>query len=487
MNTNSIWVDGINLGKSNKLNGDIDIDVLIIGGGITGISTAYHLIDSNLKVSLVDRGRIGMGITSRSTAKVTFLQEIIYSKLKKSFGADVSRKYYDSQKDAINIIKNIIDKNNIECDFCKSDSYLFTDDSSKIEDVKCEKDILKSFGERVYESSMLPNSNKIKYAISVSGTYVFHPLKYLYSLKEIILKNNIDIYEESKINSIEKKDDYYICKGDNFSVKTKKVILVLHYPYFLFPYLFPFKTTLEKSYIGVNKVNKYYSFNAINTSKPTKSIRYHKDKNKCFEINLVGSHNIAFKNNDKDNFNKLYEVCDDYKYMWSNIDIITNDKLPLIGKISDNMLIGTGYNTWGMTNGSLAGKILSDIVLEKNNKYIDLFNPKRGINASNIIKFPITIYSNMKSFIGSKINKDKSWYSDRVKFERVNGNSIGIYIDDKNRKHIVYNKCPHLGCSLEFNEVEKTWDCPCHGSRFNVDGKCINGPSNYNINYKDNL
>ena len=135
----------------------------------------------------------------------------------------------------------------------------------------------------------------------------------------------------------------------------------------------------------------------------------------------------------------------------------------------------------------MGGKILSDIVLEKNNKYIDLFNPKRGINSSNIIKFPVSMVSNMKSFIGSKINKNKSWYSDKVSFEKRNGKNIGIYVDDKNKEHVVYNKCPHLGCSLEFNEIEKTWDCPCHGSRFDIDGKCINGPSNYNINYKDNL
>jgi len=485
MNTNSIWINDITLGKSNKLNKDIDVDVLIIGGGITGISTAYHLMNSNLKVALVERDRIGMGITSRSTAKITYLQENIYSKLNKSFGYDVAKKYFDSQKDAIKILKNIVDTNNISCDLFESESYLFTDDKEKIKDVKLEKDILKRFGSKVYESSMLPNSNKIKYAISVSGTYVFHPLKYLYSLKKLLLKNKINIYENSKVDSIEKEDGYYICKVNNFFIKTKKVVLALHYPYFLFPYLFPFKTTLEKSYIGVNKVDKDFHFNAINTSKPTKSIRYHKDIDDVYEINLVGSHNIAFKNNDKNNFSLLEDKK--YLYLWSNIDIITNDYLPLIGKIDDNLLIGTGYNTWGMTNGSIAGKVLSDIILKKSNKYIDLFNPKRGINSSNIINFPVTLFSNMKSFVGSKINRNKSWYSNNVRFDTMNGKNVGIYVDDNNIKHIVYNKCPHLGCSLEFNEVEKTWDCPCHGSRFDLDGKCINGPSNYDISYKDNL
>ena len=149
------------------------------------------------------------------------------------------------------------------------------------------------------------------------------------------------------------------------------------------------------------------------------------------------------------------------------------------------MLIGTGYNTWGMTNGSLAGKILSDIILKKENKYINLFNPMRKINKGKIINFPLILGSNAYSFIKSKIYKNKKWYPNTVRFEKRNGKNIAIYIDENKKEHIVYNLCPHLKCSLNFNEIELTWDCPCHGSRFDIDGNCIEGPSNYNITYKE--
>ena len=485
MKKTSIWLDIKDQEKINKLNNDLDLDVLIIGGGITGLSTAYHLINSNLKVALVEKNKIGTGVTSKTTAKITYLQETIYTKLKNTFNEELSKKYLNSQIDAINIIKSIIEKNKIDCDFYKVDSYLFTNDQEKIKDVKDEKELLQKFNIKVLEETKLPNEDKINYGIKVSDTYVFHPIKYLYSLKKILINNNINIYEDSKIISIEKKDDYFICKTPNNLIKTKKVVLALHYPYFLFPYLFPMKTTLEKSYIGVREVEKFFEFSAINTSMPTKSIRYHKDKDTSYEIDLVASHNIAFKNNEKKNFNELNKVNDDYKYMWSNIDIITNDNLPFIGEINNNLLIGTGYNTWGMTNSTIAGKILSDIILNKENEYVDLFNPKRSINISKIINFPISMASNIKSFIGSKINKNKSWYSSNVTFKTIDGKKVGIYKDLDNKEHIVYNKCPHLGCSLEFNEIEKTWDCPCHGSRFNIDGRCIEGPSNYDIGYKD--
>ena len=175
------------------------------------------------------------------------------------------------------------------------------------------------------------------------------------------------------------------------------------------------------------------------------------------------------------------------QYVWSNHDIITNDYLPYIGCLKSgdtSLLMGTGYNTWGMTNGSLAGKILSDMILEQENKYIPLFDPHRRKNIESIKSIPINIYCSIKPFIQNKLFKKKSWYSKNIYFDKRNGKDVAIYKDENNKEHIVYNKCPHLKCSLIFNETEKTWDCPCHGSRFNIDGECIQGPSNYDIKFK---
>ena len=173
-----------------------------------------------------------------------------------------------------------------------------------------------------------------------------------------------------------------------------------------------------------------------------------------------------------------------YNYLWSNYDLITLDHLPLIGFIDKNMIIATGYNTWGNTNSVIASTIIKDLINHKANIYRDLFNPKRCFSKEKIINYPINIFSSAYSFISSKVNKNKSFYEDNPKFTKLNGKSVAIYKDEKSIEHIIYNKCPHLGCGLIFNEVEKTWDCPCHGSRFDLDGKCIMGPSNYDIGYK---
>lgn len=485
MKRKSIWLEGISSNTCPKLEHDIDVDVLIIGGGITGISTAYHLTSQNLSVCLVEKNKIAEGVTSRTTGKLTYLQENIYTKLKTYHGKEKAKLYLESQKKAIQLVKGIIKKENIECDLQKVHSYVFSNQNEK--KICNEKNLLHEFGISVRDTTALPTGENISYGFYVEDTYVFHPLKYAYSLKDICLHRGISIYENTKIISIDKEEEQYLCKTENHMIKAKYVVFAVHYPYFIIPFWMPLKAYIEKSYIEAFKVDKNYKFSAITISSPTISTRYHSDKNCHYQLYLTNSHNLCIKNNEKENFEQLLQtkkISPDY--IWSNKDIMTVDSIPYIGSINkeNTLLIGTGYNTWGMTNGSIAGKIISDIILQKQNPYIELFDPKRGINIGKLMNFPIILSSNVYSFAKSKIRKQKSWYPSSVRFEIRNGENLAIYVDENQKEHIVYNVCPHLKCGLIFNEVEKTWDCPCHGSRFDIDGNCIEGPSNYNITYK---
>ena len=483
MKHKSIWSDIKENSICESLNKDIEVDILIIGGGITGISTLYHLKDSNLKVCLVEKNIIGSGVSSKTTGKLTYLQENIYSKLKSYHGIDKAKLYLESQKDAINIVKEIVNKENIECNLEKVKSFVFTNNLES--NINEEINLLKDFNVDLKETDVLPDNTQVDKAYFVEDTYVFHPLKYLYSLKEKCIKDNISIFENTKIISINKENYTFICKTENNIVRAKNVIVASHYPYFFKKFFLPLKSHIEKSYIEAYKTEKDYKFSSINIDNPIISTRFYKDKY-VYKIYLTNSHNTAIKDNDINNFTEVLKNKNNPDYIWSNKDIITLDMLPYIGSLNNenSFLIGTGYNTWGMTNGSLAGKLLSDIVLKKENKYIELFNPRRKLNKGKIINFPIALGSTAYSFIKSKVIKNKKWYSNRVKFEKRNGKNVAIYIDENNKEHIVYNICPHLKCSLLFNEIERTWDCPCHGSRFDIDGKSIEGPSNYDITYK---
>lgn len=480
MNNKSIWDNFFDDSIFKPINKNIETDVAIIGGGITGLSIAYFLKSSNLDVCLFERNKIGAGITSKTTAKITYLEEGLISKIKNIYNKKVAYDYYSSQKHAINLLENIINENKIECDFKKVYSYYFATNQKDIQKIKEEETLIKSFNEDVRVVHNLPDGLKILYGITVPNTYIFNPIKYLNSIKNII-KNKINIYENSKVTKFDKIEDFYILKVNNFTVKAKYVVVSSHYPYFLFPYLMPLKCSLEKSYIGVFKTKEESNFSAISESNPVLSVRYLECNKDKYKLILTGSHNIINNLNEENNFKEICKKEPDY--IWSNIDIMTKDSMPYIGSISKNLFIATGYNTWGMTNGTLAGEIISDKILKRENEYAKLFNPKRHNNLNTIIKYPLYAIFSSYALINSKINKNKSWYKN-VTFKKINGINVGIYKDELGKNHIVKTNCPHLGCTLIFNSIEKTWDCPCHASRFDIDGNVISGPSNYDISFK---
>ena len=484
MQNKSIWLDNYKDNNVKELEKDLTLDILIIGGGITGISTLYNLRKSKLKIALVEKDLIGHSTTGHTTGKINYLQELIYYDLEKKYNLDVVKLYLESQLTAIKEIVNTIKKEKIDCNLEKVTSYVYTNKQEDIDKLKREKEILESFNIKVNESQNINLPLNSLYAISVLDTYVFHPLKYLKSLKDICVHNNKEIYEKTNIINITKENDYYICNTLKYKIKTKKIILASHYPSFLIPYLFPIKTSIEKSYMTASLSN-HLKDTYITSSLPTTSIRFYEDK-KSYLIYLSSSSKICNNLDEKSNFSKAIKETNKLnlkpEYLWKNDDILTVDKLPYIGYIKNNdntLLIGTGYNTWGMTNGTLAGLLLSDLINNKENKYVSLCSPLR-ISLTDTGSILANMYFSAKGYIQNKIVKNKNWYPGFIKIE----NGIATYNDGKNI-YKVYNKCPHMGCSLIFNEVNQTWDCPCHASRFDLEGNCIKGPSNYNISYKN--
>ena len=236
MKYKSIWLDN-DLNKNiHKLDKDISLDVLIIGGGLTGLNTLYQLKDTNLNVALVDSSLVGSGVSGHSTGKITYLQELIYQDLTKTYNKNVAKKYYQSQITGLNNLVKTIQKEKIKCDLDKVDSYVFTTNKDEIKNIRTEKEILESFNVKVEERfGNIENLNST-YSIKVSDTYVFHPVKYLYALKNICLKAKKEIYENTKIINIEKSDNEYICKTDKYTITAKKVVFAGHYPFFTIPF-----------------------------------------------------------------------------------------------------------------------------------------------------------------------------------------------------------------------------------------------------------
>lgn len=440
----SIWKDFSKNVFFPKLNRDVDTDVLIIGGGITGVSLFYHLRNSKYKVILTEQSKIGFSVTGNSTGKLNFLQNDLINKIRDNFGDKNASLYLKSQKQAISMIVDTISKEKIECDLKRVKSYLYTNKSIEIDKIKNLEKFLNKNGIETFKGKS--GLVKSKYSMYVEDTYMFNPIKFVQSL----VFNFNGIYEKTVIKKIEKVSGGYKCYTDSNIIKAKYVMICSHYPYFNFPFLFPLKGSLEKSYLSASKCG-IKDISLISYSNPFISLRTYND----YLVYLSNSMSLSKCVYDKKNFDELLKKVSDLNlkpdYLWSNIDIMTNDGLPYIGRLKDNMFIATGYNTWGLTNGFLAGKILSDMLLNVDNEYVDLFNPNR-INVKKCLNSFTDIFKNLEGYVNGMLSKKNS-----------------------------HMKCPHMGCGLIYNEIEKTFDCPCHGSRFDHDGKCISGPANRNL------
>ena len=478
----SLWGKDLNQTRLPSLEGEKKIDILIIGGGIAGLTTLYYLKDYP-NACLVDASLIGEGVTKNTTGKLTFLQNTIYSDLAKNIDYDTAVSYLESQKLAIELVKEIIEKEKIDCHLEKVKSFVFTNKEKEIKKLQEESAFLTSQGIEVNNED-LPLNIPYLSSISVKDTYVFHPIFYLNHLKNL-LKDKI--YEYTKITKIKQKRGKYICYGEGVKITASKVVVACHYPFFLLPFCLPLKSHIEKSYIIARKVEKNPKFSAINVTNPSISVRFYEDESGSYEICLSSSHKTSKNQDDVKNFKNVKRIFnikeEDVVAFWSNVDIITDDKLLFIGKLKKNFYVACGFNTWGMTNGILSGFILNKAIRGEKMPYEDLFLPHRS-NFYQTKNFFHNLFGSTVYFIGSK-RRNIDWYKENLVFTKRNGKPIAIYTDKEGKKHTVCTTCPHMGCSLIFNEKEYTWDCPCHSSRFTLDGECIKGPSTKDITYRE--
>lgn len=473
MENKSIWVNDNNYSthKSKKFNSNSATDILIIGGGITGLTLAYLLKDSNYSVSLIDRTRIGYGVTSKSTAKITYLQGTIYQKLFSKFNYYTSHLYYKSQVEAINIIKDIISDNDIDCDLTNTPSIIFTLKDKNIKKINYEEKLLNRFN---VKTSNITNCNKVKAGIKVNDTYCFNPIKYLNGLYNLV-SDKINIYENITAFNIKKFNDFYYINTSSGVIKSKIVIVACHYPFFVYPSFTPFKAYVKREYVSAGRCNNNCNYSAISIDNKLHSVRFYND----YAIYVSNMHKITNKTNYSVNYNKNIEsfnkIFNSYpEYFWMNQDIISYDNLPFIGAISDNLYIATAFNSWGMTNGTISAKVISDLILNNNSPYKKLFNPNR-INLNLVFSSFFGSFFYIFAYIRSLFFKNNPHY---IKIKDL---IYGIYTDKFNITHSIKLICPHMKCNLVFNKKEKTWDCPCHGSRFDLDGNVISGPSVDNL------
>ncbi len=425
---NSLWVGTVEKPRFDTLDGDIKTDVLIVGGGLTGILCAYMMQKADVNYTLIEAKEICSGITKNTTAKITAQHGLIYNKIIKKYGIDTAKLYYKINSNAIEHYKKLC--NELDCSFQYKDAYVYSiNDATKI---KSEMNAYEKLGISAEYITKTPLPFDIEGAVKFKNQGQIHPLNFLYKLSK-----ELNIYENTKLINLTP----YYAETNNGKIKFKKAIIATHFPilnkhgsYFL-------KMYQHRSYVIALKNAQNVSGMYVDHDLKGLSFRNYGD----YLLLGGGSHRTGKLGGswiELEKFAKKHYPKATIEYRWATQDCMTLDGMPYIGNYSKNtpnLFVATGYNKWGFTSAMVAAEILCDLVQEKQNKFASVFSPSRSILHPQLAKNCVESFFNIIT--------------------------------------PTTPRCPHLGCALKYNKYEHTWDCPCHGSRFTKDGELIDGPA----------
>lgn len=459
----SFWTDNFETEDFKKLEDDITAEVCVIGAGITGLSTAYYLAKNGIDVVVIEKDTIASKTTGHTTGKISIQHGVFYTYLVENYGTSYAKKYALVNNEALKNIKDIIENEEIECDYETRDSIIFSEEPQKFSVLQEEARISKDLG---IDSEFI---TKIELPIIIQGGVKFkdqaqfNPIKYVNGICKALVNKNVSIYENTKVIDYKNRGNKIRVIADNgenkVSVLADNVVVATRYPIFDFPGMYFLKNYQELEYAICAEVNENIENMPmyLTADNPAVSFRTTIRENKRYLL-AIGNGAKTGEKIGKDEYSiledKIRKCFGDYviKNKWTAEDVISLDKIPYIGrysKMASNMYVATGFKKWGMTFSNVAANIISDDILNQKNKYSVLFNPSRVNPIKNREEFTNMISTTCKALL-------------------------------KDSKHV----CSHLGCKTVFNETTNTWDCPCHGSRYDKEGNLIDGPSKKHIKTK---
>lgn len=490
----SLWLENTkNDIKFSKLEKNIKTEVCVIGAGLFGLTTAYYLAKNNVEVTVLEaESEIGIKVSGNTTGKITSQHGLLYEHLIKDYGEKFAQKYLDANQHAITNIKNIIDENNIECDFSWQDNYVYTTLQDEVKQIKEEVEAVKTLGGQSEFVTKTDLPFTIQGAIKFPNQAQFDARKYMIGLSKQITNKNGQIYINTRVEDIAKDGKEYVLISKDANIRAKKVVIATHYPFISAPGFYFLKMYQSTSYgLAVDTKTDLFDGMYINIKAPIYSFRTALYNGKKVLVIVGADHKTGEAIENDNNYailekrvKELYPQAE-ILFRWNTEDCIGLDKIPYIGEFSSIMpkvYVGTGFKKWGITASNVAANIVTDKILGKSNKYADIFNSKRfkpiknRWEMQNMLKQTIVSFAFEKSQI--PIGDIEQIPNDSAQIININGMNVGIYKDTTGNIYALKPVCSHLGCTLTWNNLDKTWDCPCHGSRFDYMGKNIYNPAN---------
>lgn len=486
----SLWVGTTPETSYPTLESDIAVDVAVVGAGITGLSAAFMLAEEGLSVAVVDAGRVAAGVTGYTTAKLSSLHGLSYASIDQDHGEENARLYGEANQAAIEKVASIVEGAGILCDFDRRPAYTYTQDGERIAEVQNEVEVAQRLGlpATFVDETELPYD--IKAAVRFDNQAQFHPRKYCLGIAELLTAKGAQIFEMSRAMDVE----VGVVATDRAKIRAGHVIqatqLPIHDPGGFFA-----KASPIRSYALAIQTDSPVDGMYLSVDTPSRSIRSHSENGQDYLVLGGESHKVGQDPDTSERYEALQTWARHHfgagepAFRWSAQDYQPADGVPYIGRLipgSDKQWLATGFKKWGMTTGTVAGMILADLVLERDNPWASTFRATR-------VKLP----ASGKKLVKENANVAKRFVSDRLSemkapdveslrngeggIVKMGDDRVAAFRDEEGGVHAVSPVCTHLGCLVSFNNAEKTWDCPCHGSRFDLEGQVIQGPAIHDL------
>lgn len=428
----SLWHAETKLNNYERLRGKKKTSVLIIGAGLAGLLTAYRLKECGVDCMVVEKGRVMGGTSGNTTAKITAQHGLIYHKLMNSLGEEKAKLYLKANLEAIEKFAELSGK--YDCDFERKNNYVYSTESEK----KLQKEMksLRLLGYKAEFRRELPLPFETYGAVCFPDQAQFNPVKLIKGITE-----KLEIYE----NTFVREAAGTRVKTDEAEIEAEKIIVATHFPFINNHGAFFMKMYQHRSYVLALQNGAQYDGMYADDRKDGMSFRNYKNY-----LLVGGGDHRTGKNGgsyrELRSFRNTFYAESEEKYCWAAQDCITLDGTPYIGQYSKNtpsLLVATGFNKWGMTSSMIAAELLSDMITGIENPLRELFDPSRSMMKPQLF---------------------------------LNGFESAVSMLTPTKK-----RCPHLGCALKWNSAEHSWDCSCHGSRFDEEGRVLDNPSNGNL------
>ncbi len=484
----SYWIATSDVPERPPLSGDTQVDVVVVGGGITGLTAAVLAARGGARVMVLEARRLAMGTTGNTTAKVTTLHGLVYSELEQRLGLEVARAYADLNRLGLERVRALAGELAIDCDFAEMDAVTYTEQPERRREIEREVEIATSLGFPASYTEAVSLPYPVAGAVRFTGQALFHPRRYVLGLARAVEAAGGTVHEETRVLGA-------VTDGNGCRVTTARgtvvaghVIVATLLPVVdrigLFARTEPSRSYALSALAPDTTIGAMY----LSIDKPTRSVRPHPDPSGTRLIITGEAHKTGQATAPMHHYDALMGYARDRlgaepEYRWSAQDYRSSDGLPFIGRLdprSDRILGATGFRKWGMTNGTAAGVVLADRVLGREHPLARTFDTTRVrpiAGASSFVKANANV---AQRFVGDRLRK-KPKLDDVRPGEgaviRLNGSDVAAYRAGDGTVTAVSARCTHLGCIVGFNAAERTWDCPCHGSRYDIDGGVIEGPT----------